>query len=104
MTNKIRSLTELASIIDQLRKDQKTVAHCHGVFDLVHPGHLKHFEEAKNLAGILVVTISPDHYVSKGPGRPVFNQRLRAEHLAALQMIDYVAVNNTPSAVETIFN
>ena len=78
--------------------------HCHGVFDLVHPGHLKHFEDAKKLGDILIVTISPDHYVNKGPDRPVFNQRLRLEHLAALQMIDYVAVNDTPSAVETILH
>jgi len=104
MSNKIISLSKLAEIIDQLKKDQKSIVHCHGVFDLVHPGHLKHFEDAKKLGDILIVTISPDHYVNKGPGRPVFNERLRLEHLAALQMIDYVAVNDTPSAVETILH
>ena len=104
MSNKIISLSKLAEIIDQLKKDQKSIVHCHGVFDLVHPGHLKHFEDAKKLGDILIVTISPDLYVNKGPGRPVFNERLRLEHLAALQMIDYVAVNDTPSAVETILH
>ena len=84
MSNKIISLSKLAQIIDQLKKDQKSIVHCHGVFDLVHPGHLKHFEDAKKLGDILIVTISPDHYVNKGPGRPVFNERLRLEHLAAL--------------------
>jgi len=102
MNEKISVLSELAQIIDQLKKDQKTVVHCHGVFDLLHPGHLQHFQAAKNLGNILVVTISPDKYVNKGPGRPVFNQRLRAEYLAALEVVNYVAVNESPSAVETI--
>ncbi len=104
MSQKIVSLNKLAQIIENLKSTQKTVVHCHGVFDLVHPGHLKHFEDAQKLGDILIVTISPDHFVNKGPGRPVFNQRLRLEHLAALEMVDYVAVNLTSSASETILH
>ena len=102
MPDKIISLRELAQKIDELKKEHQLVVHCHGVFDLVHPGHLKHFEDAKKLGNVLIVTISPDQYVNKGPGRPVFNQNLRLKHLSALEMIDYVAVNDSPSAVQTI--
>ena len=102
MLDKVLSLDRLKKTVNVQKKKHKLIVHCHGVFDLVHPGHLKHFEDAKKLGDILIVTISPDHYVNKGPGRPVFNQRLRLEHLSALEMVDYVAVNDSPSAVETI--
>ena len=51
---------------------------------------------------ILVVTVTPDRYVNKGPHRPVFSEELRAEAIAALQCVDYVAINEWPTAVETI--
>ena len=102
MMNKIKTLEQVSLELKKLKGEGKTIIHCHGVFDLLHPGHLHHFQSASELGDILVVTTSPDHYVNKGPGRPVFNQRLRAEFLAALEIIDYVAINETPSAVETI--
>ncbi len=76
--------------------------HCHGVFDLLHVGHIRHFKQARKYGDVLVVTITPDKYVNKGPHRPTFNEKLRAEVLAALDLIDYVAVNKWPAAVETI--
>ena len=103
MKNKIGTLTEIRSEIDKLKLSGKKIVHCHGVFDLLHPGHLHHFRLASMLGDILIVTTSPDKYVNKGPGRPVFNQRLRAEFLAALEIIDFVSINETPSAVETIY-
>lgn len=96
---KIKTLDELAQI---LRGLNKRVVHCHGVFDLLHPGHIKYFEAAKKKGDILVVTITKDEYVNKGPGRPVFNQYLRAESVAAIECVDYVAINETPTAVEAI--
>jgi rfaE bifunctional protein nucleotidyltransferase chain/domain len=99
---KIKTLKDLSIILAKARKAGKTVAHCHGVFDLMHPGHVVHFREARAMADILVVTITPDRLVNKGPGRPIFNQQLRLETLAALQYIDYVALNEWPTAVETI--
>ena len=51
---------------------------------------------------ILVVTVTPDKYVNKGPDRPVFNQSLRAEALAALQSVNFVAINKWSTAIETI--
>lgn len=78
------------------------MVHSHGVFDLLHPGHIRHFEAARRHGDVLVVTLTPDHFVAKGPGRPVFNERLRAESVAALECVDYVAINRWPTAVETI--
>ena len=100
--NKIKDLDQLEEIITELKKGGETIVHCHGVFDLLHPGHIKHFEAAKKEGDVLVVTLTEDRYVGKGPGRPVFNQRLRAETLAEIESIDYVAVNRWPTAVKTI--
>jgi cytidyltransferase-like protein len=102
IADKIKSLDELAEIIQGLRANGKCVVHCHGVFDLVHPGHIRHFESAKCQGDVLVVTLTKDEYVNKGPSRPVFNQRLRAESVASLQMVDYVAINEWSTAAPTI--
>lgn len=99
---KIKTIDELTGILNGLRKASKRIVHCHGVFDLLHPGHIKHFEAAKKKGDILVVTVTRDEHVNKGPGRPVFNQYLRAESIAAIECVDFVAVNEWPTAVETI--
>jgi len=99
---KIQSLEELAEKIHKLKVQGKTIVHCHGCFDLMHPGHIKYFQAAKQMGDLLVVTLTPDRYVDKGPGRPVFNETLRAESIAALECVDYVAINQWPTAVETL--
>jgi len=99
---KIKSIEEAGQALAKLRSAGKKIAHCHGVFDLMHIGHLRHLKEAKNFGDVLVVTITPDKYVNKGPGRPVFTEALRAEALAMLECVDMVAINNWPSAVEVI--
>lgn len=101
-SDKIKNLEELAALLAGARAGKKTVVHCHGVFDLLHIGHIKHLEAAAKLGDILAVTITPDHYVDKGPHRPAFTSQLRAEALAALECVDYVAINTWPTAVETI--
>jgi len=99
---KIKSLDELCGIIPALKEEGKVIVQCHGVFDLLHPGHIRHLEAAKREGDVLLVTVTKDEYVGKGPGRPVFNQHLRAESLAALGFVDYVAINEWPTAVEAI--
>jgi len=99
---KILTLEQLAEECKKLKKQGKTIAHCHGCFDLLHPGHIKHFQAAKDKADIVVVTLTPDRFVNKGPGRPVFPEQLRMESIAAIQAVDYVALNHWPTAVETI--
>ena len=60
-----------------LKAEGKTIALCHGVFDLVHPGHIIHLEQAKAMADVLVVSITAAKFVRKGPGRPYFNDEMR---------------------------
>lgn len=102
MYQKIVSLEDLSRIIAGLKAEGKTVAHCHGCFDLLHPGHIKHFEAARKLADVLVVTLTQDKYVNKGPGRPLFNEQIRAETIAAIAVVDYVAINQWDTAIETV--
>lgn len=83
------------------QKKQKIVL-CHGVFDLIHIGHIKHFSSAKKLGDILLVSITPDQHVNKGPGRPIFSQNLRAEFLKNISSIDYIFINNKPTSTNVI--
>jgi rfaE bifunctional protein kinase chain/domain/rfaE bifunctional protein nucleotidyltransferase chain/domain len=101
VTTKIRDIDELAAELRHQRPG-RTVVHCHGVFDLLHIGHIRHFQAAKKLGHILVVTVTPDRYVNKGPHRPVFPEALRAEAIASLDGVDYVAINKWPTAVEAL--
>ena len=87
--------------LDTIRGIKKVIL-CHGVFDLLHIGHIKYFENAKTAGDILVVTVTPDRFVNKGPNRPAFPEQLRCDAIAALSVVDYVALNEWPTAVETI--
>lgn len=102
INKKIKTLDELAQIVQKYKEEGKKVVHCHGVFDLLHPGHIRYLEAAKKEGDILIATITKDEYVDRGPGRPVFNERLRLESLAALMCVNYVALNEWSTAVETI--
>ena len=99
---KILPLDKLARRLADLKVEGEKIILCHGVFDLLHPGHIHHLKEASRQGTILVVTITPDRFVNKGPSRPAFTEILRAETLAALEFIDFIAISQWPSAVETI--
>lgn len=99
---KIKTLKELGNISQRIKSEGKKIVLCHGVFDLIHPGHIRHFASAKKYADILVVSVTADLYVKKGPGRPIFREELRAEVLSAINSIDYVVVVPYESAVEVI--
>jgi rfaE bifunctional protein nucleotidyltransferase chain/domain len=99
---KIISFSAIGSLVDTQRDLGKKVALCHGVFDLVHPGHIEHFLAASKLADLLVVSITSDQYVNKGPGRPAFSETVRAEALAALSYVDFVVITPFQSAIEIV--
>ena len=99
---KIVDIQKLSEIIKVFKGKSKKIVHCHGCFDLLHPGHIKYFQAAKKMGDILVVTVTPDRYVDKGPGRPVFTESLRAESIAALECVDFVAINEWPTSEETL--
>ncbi len=102
MRNKITSLSEITERLEQPRRESRKVVHCHGVFDLLHIGHIRYLQVARQLGDVLVVTVTADQFVNKGPHRPVFEERLRAEALAALDCVDFVAIHRFPTAMEAL--
>lgn len=100
--DKVRSLDELAGVAAGHKDAGQSIVLCHGVFDLVHMGHVKHLEAAKREGDVLVVTVTCDRHVNKGPGRPIFPDHMRAEMLAALEYVDYVGINMEPTAENVI--
>jgi rfaE bifunctional protein nucleotidyltransferase chain/domain len=100
--DKVRTVEELAPILNGLRQAGRIIVQAHGTFDLLHIGHVRHLEAARELGDVLVVTLTADRFVNKGPGRPVFGEELRAEMLANLQYVDWVAINSDPDAVGAI--
>lgn len=83
------------TIKTELNRQGKTIALCHGVFDLVHPGHIIHLEQAKKMADILVVSVTASKYVRKGPDRPYFDDAMRMKVLEALECVDYVILSES---------
>lgn len=90
---KIVSKKEFCEIREKLKAGHKKIVLCHGVFDLVHPGHIIHFEEAKKLGDVLVVSITSSEFVRKGPGRPYFDDTMRQKFLSSIYCIDYVMLS-----------
>jgi rfaE bifunctional protein nucleotidyltransferase chain/domain len=99
---KIVSFAEAPALFEKLRGEGKRLVQCHGTFDLVHPGHIVHLEDAKKLGDALVVTVTDEKHVNKGPGRPYFNDALRVRTLAALACVDYVVLVPHTAAIEAI--
>ena len=76
---------------------------CHGVFDVVHPGHLRHFVYAKSKADYLLVTITCDEHIDKGIYRPHIPQGLRALNVAAYELIDFVCIDYNKTPIQNLF-
>lgn len=75
---------------------------CHGCFDILHIGHLRHLKAAAKLGDILVVSVTADAYVNKGPGRPVFPLAQRMEVLSSLDMVDKVWASHSSKPDQAI--
>ena len=99
---KMLSFSTLVNKVQELKGKGKIIVQCHGVFDLLHLGHIRHFNLAKKEGDILIVTLTKDKHVKRGPGRPIFNEHLRAEALASLTITDYVCIVDSPAATESI--
>jgi len=95
---KIGSLQEIVARASAARAEGRTVALANGVFDLLHVGHVRYLQEAKEMADLLVVAVNSDAStrVNKGPGRPVIPELERAEMVAALGCVDWVLVFDAP--------
>ena len=94
MIEKILSLEQVHRERERLRSAGLRLVFTNGVFDLIHVGHIRYLTEARALGDRLVVAINSDRSVRqlKGESRPIFNERERAEILAALRMVDYVTI------------
>lgn len=99
--HKIKTKEEILVVIGSRPREKKVIL-CHGVFDVVHPGHMRHMLYAKSKADILVVSITADRFITKGKYRPHVPQELRALNLAAFELVDFVLIDNYEKPLETI--
>ncbi len=102
LQGKIVELDELTSAVQAARAAGKTIVQCHGCFDIVHPGHVRYLEFARQQGDVLVVSLTGDSDISKGDQRPYIPQELRAENLAALMFVDYVHIDPNPTAEDIL--
>jgi len=102
--NRVIKINQLVNKIQLLKKQNKKIGLCWGVFDLLHPGHVKHLEEAKKMCDVLVVGLTCDTEVQKRKGlaRPIFNEKLRAYSMSQLKIVDFVFINFDTNYVEAI--
>ena len=101
--HKIKSLDEIFLLL-RPSDDREKIILCHGVFDVVHPGHIRHLAYAKTLANYLVVSITADCFIEKGHYRPHIPERLRALNLAAFEMVDYVIISDHKTPLNLLTN
>ena len=100
---RVLSWDQTASFVRTARAERRRVVFTNGVFDLLHPGHVRYLQHARNLGDLLVVGLNADVSVrkNKGPGRPITPQDERAEILAALECVDAVVIfeEDTPAEI-----
>lgn len=99
--HKIKTAAQIKDIIGQRPRD-KVVIMCHGVFDIVHPGHVRHLVYAKSKADILIASITADIHITKGLHRPHVPHNLRAVNIAAFEAVDYVIIDENPTPLNNI--
>ena len=99
---KLKSLKFLENISKKIKKNKKKIVLCHGDFDFLHLGHVKHFKAAKEKADYLIVSVTCDSKMQKGIGRPLYKENERIEFLSSLSIIDYLYVDHNTTATEVI--
>lgn len=98
------SAEELANVVSEARKQGKKVALCHGCFDILHIGHIRHFTAAKEQCDLLFVSVTGDRFINKGPDRPIIPQEERAEIIASLKVVDGTTINQAQTAMDLLLN
>lgn len=101
-TEKHLNFETCKEVLAPLRQEGRKIILCHGVFDLLHPGHIAHLQEAKALGDLLVVSITAASHVNRGPGRPIFSDELRLYSISSLACVDYVLLAPVTTALEVI--
>jgi rfaE bifunctional protein nucleotidyltransferase chain/domain len=100
--SKVLTLAQLVEARAVARAGGQRIVQCHGCFDIVHPGHIRHLRQARALGDLLLVSITGDAEMSKGTGRPLIPEELRAENLSALDCVDYVYIDPNPTALDLL--
>ena len=103
-SDRIISYKKAIDLITKLKSQNKKAGLCHGGFDLLHPGHVMHFESAKQLCDVLFVSITSDKFVSsiKGANRPIYTDKLRGYMAASIRFVDYVVISNFKTAIDVL--
>jgi len=100
--NKVLIREQLVRVVSAARQAGRTIGICHGCFDILHLGHIYHFEQAKRFVDVLIISVTADKFVNKGPDRPVFSAHDRASFIAAIEHCDYVTINDSATAEDII--
>ena len=100
--NKILLLDELIEKVKSLQLEGKVVVQSHGTFDLIHPGIIKHLNEAKERGNVLIVTVIKDKDVRKGPERPIFPENFRLENVSSLEQVNYCCLVDDETPFECV--
>jgi len=101
LTEKIKKVEELQAIIEKIKNHKKTVM-CHGTFDIVHPGHIRHLIYAKEKGDILIASLTADKFITKNKDGPFIPEELRARNLAALEIVDFVVIDYHDKPIENL--
>ena len=104
MKKKIVTINELREIINDAKKVKKKIVLVHGVFDVIHLGHIDYFKEAKKYGDILIASVTCDQFVNKGFNKPYFKEVERCNFLSSIEMIDHVVLSPSPSSTFVINN
>ena len=105
MSEKVMTSRQLAPLLEAARRQKKRIVFTNGCFDLMHVGHTRYLQAAKQLGDLLVVGVNSDASVrslNKAPDRPIVNESQRAEVLAALGCVDYVVIFTEPDPLNLI--
>lgn len=101
VNHKVRTAEQIAAAVGPRPRDKKVIM-CHGTFDIVHPGHVRHLLYAKSKGDILIASLTADAHIAKANFRPFVPQELRAFNLAALEVVDFVVIDNDPTPIRNI--
>ena len=101
ISHKIKKVDEISKIIGDLPREKKVIM-CHGTFDVVHPGHIRHLLFAKSKGDILIASLTSDEFINKSTFRPYVPEDLRALNLAALEVVDFVLIDKMPTPIKNL--
>src|SRR5215470_960771 len=101
VSHKVKTVGEVAAAVGARPRSTKVIM-CHGTFDIVHPGHVRHLLYAKSKGDILIASLTADAHITKANFRPFVPEQLRAFNLAALEVVDYVVIDRNATPIDNI--